>query len=390
MSTDEKYTQAEVTEARQFHEFFIDLFENHRDNLVFYLASTAILDWFGHTIKGPKNIVTYLKNSAGTCKHDLTNAKPARKIGFKDNHVVKFSSNSKQCKSSISPLTNEEEVTPPNLTFSPVFQTRIVEKGQGDGPHNCEASESPRKKCKMDLAQGDGAEPMPTIKYIISEGHIQFRRKSSKKLQTETKWNRPCKLEVAYSATNFEDCVIYMIIYQGHKNDTYNGGSLFHEMSDQEIECVVLTAQSEAIEICNKMGIKECNTFAMNILPVDLDSLNCVESLDCMSKNSMTVILRSDIGTILTDYDLGETDLETDCQLEESISFSETLNLKDYSHDNKGKDIDFVNGPFLKVLLENGSTKTIKKTSLCWLFSKNSAKLSSDRLTRFTSKQVNK
>ncbi|KAF5290199.1 hypothetical protein FQR65_LT11633 [Abscondita terminalis] len=148
--------------------------------------------------------------------------------------------------------------------------------------------------------------------------------------------------------------------FPGHKNDTYNGDSLFHEMSDQEIECVVLTAQSEAIDICNKMGIKECNIFAMNILPVDLDSLNCVESLDC------------------------ETDLETDCQLEESISFSETLKLKDYSHDNKGNDVDFVNGPFLKGLLENGSAKTVKKTSLCWLFSKNSAKLSSDRLTRFT------
>ncbi|KAF5294492.1 hypothetical protein FQR65_LT01618 [Abscondita terminalis] len=134
-------------------------------------------------------------------------------------------------------------------------------------------------------------------------------------------------------------------------------------MSDQEIECVVLTAQSEAIDICNKMGIKECNTFAMNILPVDLDSLNCVESLDC------------------------ETDFETDCQLEESISFSEALNVKDYSHDNKGKDIDFVNGPFLKVLLENGSAKTVKKTSLCWLFSKNSAKLRQTNTIYFQTSQ---
>ncbi|KAF5285014.1 hypothetical protein FQR65_LT02326 [Abscondita terminalis] len=162
-------------------------------------------------------------------------------------------------------------------------------------------------------------------------------------------------------------------------------------MSDQEIESVVLTAQSKAIDICNKMGIKECITFAMNILPVDLDSLNCIESLDCMSddkKLNDCNINKCDVGTILNDYDLSETDLETDCQLEESISFSETLNLKDYSHDNKGKDIDFVNGPFLKVLLENGSAKTVKKTSLCWLFSKNSAKLSSDKLTRFTSKQV--
>lgn len=214
MSTDERYTPAETTEAQQFSEFFIDLFENHRDNLVYYLADTATLDWFGHTIKGPKNIVTYLKNSAGSCKHNFSNVSPARKIGFRPNHVIKFSSASRHYKGEISPLRNEE-VTPPNLTFSPIIQTRI-EKGQGDGPHNCDSSESPRKKCKIDFREGDGSGPVPNIKYIITEGHIEFRRKSTKKLQSETKWNRPCKLEVAYSATNFEDCVIYMMIYQGN------------------------------------------------------------------------------------------------------------------------------------------------------------------------------
>uniref|UniRef100_A0A1Y1M9J8 Uncharacterized protein n=1 Tax=Photinus pyralis TaxID=7054 RepID=A0A1Y1M9J8_PHOPY len=105
----------------------------------------------------------------------------------------------------------DSESNSPKLTFSPV--THLIEKGQGDGPHN-NCPESPRKKFKAD--NGDQITDKPELKYISSNGHIEFHRRSSKKLQAETKWNRPCKLEVAYSATNFEDCVIYMMIYQGN------------------------------------------------------------------------------------------------------------------------------------------------------------------------------
>ncbi|KAF5304568.1 hypothetical protein FQA39_LY09619 [Lamprigera yunnana] len=216
MSTTEKYTSAEITEAQKFSEFFFDLFENSRDNLIYYLDNTALLDWFGHTIKGPKNIVTYLKNSAGSCKHIFSNSQPAHKIGYRESHIIKLPSEPREYGNTETPLTHNSEHAPSNLTSSPVIETRIVEQGQGDGSHNCESSESPRKKCKINSGREDGAAVVPKIKYIVSEGHIEFHRKSTKKLQSETKWSRPCKLEIAYSATDMEDCVIYMLIYQAN------------------------------------------------------------------------------------------------------------------------------------------------------------------------------
>ncbi|XP_031341195.1 uncharacterized protein LOC116169278 [Photinus pyralis] len=210
MSTSETFTKEEVAEAQKFCDFLINLLENHSECLVYYLADTALLDWFGHTIKGPRNIVAYLKNNAGKCKHRFTNPNPVRKIGFRENHVIKLPSEAKQ-RNPINFSPCDSESNSPKLTFSPV--THLIEKGQGDGPHN-NCPESPRKKFKAD--NGDQITDKPELKYISSNGHIEFHRRSSKKLQAETKWNRPCKLEVAYSATNFEDCVIYMMIYQGN------------------------------------------------------------------------------------------------------------------------------------------------------------------------------
>lgn len=212
MSTSEAFSKEEVSEAEKFSDFLMNLLENHNECLVYYLADTALLDWFGHTIKGPKNIVAYLKKNAGKCKHRFTNPSPVRKIGYRENHVIKFTSEAKRRNSSnFSPCDSASNS--PKLTFSPV--THLIEKGQGDGPHN-NCPDSPRKKIKLDTDQGDSIVEKPVLKYISSEGHLEFHRRSSKKLQPETKWNRSCKLEVAYSATNFEDCVIYMMIYQGN------------------------------------------------------------------------------------------------------------------------------------------------------------------------------
>lgn len=55
------------------------------------------------------------------------------------------------------------------------------------------------------------------VRYITSEGAIEFHKPSTKKLQIETKWRRPCKLSVAYSSINCNnDYCIYLIIYEGN------------------------------------------------------------------------------------------------------------------------------------------------------------------------------
>lgn len=74
--------------------------------------------------------------------------------------------------------------------------------------HNCLES-SPVKKSRVEDEQ------LP-VKYVIAEGVLEFKGKISKKLQRETRWSRPCKLQIAYTQTGFEDCTIHLIIYEGN------------------------------------------------------------------------------------------------------------------------------------------------------------------------------
>lgn len=118
-----------------------------------------------------------------------------------------------------------QECTPPNCTIpSAGCSVSKVEKGQGDGIHNCENFVSPVKKSRLDSGDTSIGSPKTDrateedlpIKYMSCEGSIEFRRLSSKKLQTETKWARPCKLHIAYTCNSFDDCTIHLIIYEGN------------------------------------------------------------------------------------------------------------------------------------------------------------------------------
>lgn len=88
----------------------------------------------------------------------------------------------------------------------------LIEQGQGDGMHNCEPLGSPVKKFRVEETPKNMQEP---ISYVTAEGSIEFRKRSSKKLQPETKWSRSCKMHVAYSNTSLEDYTVYLIIYEG-------------------------------------------------------------------------------------------------------------------------------------------------------------------------------
>lgn len=83
---------------------------------------------------------------------------------------------------------------------------RFIEQGQGDGLHNCS---SPLKKSRIENENSP-------IKYLIADGHLEFTGSSTKKMQQETRWSRPCKLQIAYTQTSFDDCTIYLMIYEGN------------------------------------------------------------------------------------------------------------------------------------------------------------------------------
>lgn len=205
---------AEINEAKIFSDFYIDTMENHIDTIAIYLSESATLDWFGKTVKGEKNIGAFLKNNAANIKHLMSDPTPVDKIGHRDTHVIKYPREQKRRSLTLSksPMTaTSQEKTPPNDQRA--GSSNILEQGQGDGLHNCEILSSPAKRCKMDDVLVC-AEPICTpIKYVSMEGHVEFHKRSTKKFQRETKWQRPCKLELAYSATNINDTTIYLIIY---------------------------------------------------------------------------------------------------------------------------------------------------------------------------------
>lgn len=76
----------------------------------------------------------------------------------------------------------------------------------------------------------------------------------------------------------------------------------------------------------------------------------------------------------ISEYDLNE--LEDDLN---TLTDMEDLNLKDFSGQNKSFD---KSSPYMMVKLSNGKQKTVKKSSICWLFSEKQGRLSTDRLLR--------
>lgn len=106
--------------------------------------------------------------------------------------------------------SSEKDFIPLKGVISIPSSSSYIEKGQGDGLHNC-LTESPSKKSKLDEVAAS-----PKIVYVSATGQIEFFKKSTKKLQTETKWSRPCKLEFAYSGSSKEDLLLYLIIYEGN------------------------------------------------------------------------------------------------------------------------------------------------------------------------------
>lgn len=124
----------------------------------------------------------------------------------------------------------------PTLLFTPVKQTQASTSARrpigrlnlGDSPPSPtkNGSESPRKRQKittpvdvgdLDVVEGENDNTDVRVKFLTAEGHVEFHRPSSKKLQPETKWQRPCKLHIAYDCTkDIKDSSFYLIIYEGN------------------------------------------------------------------------------------------------------------------------------------------------------------------------------
>lgn len=84
--------EEEINGIKEIAELYFDIIENHRDTLMYYLADTATLDWFGQTVKGTKNIVAFIKGKVGKIRHVFPSPVEVSTIGHRDTHIVNTSS----------------------------------------------------------------------------------------------------------------------------------------------------------------------------------------------------------------------------------------------------------------------------------------------------------
>ncbi|XP_060531914.1 uncharacterized protein LOC132705378 [Cylas formicarius] len=217
-----------LTEAENLKDFFCDLMENSKQYVKYYFSDDIVLDWFGQTVKGQKNVSAFLKVNVTPVKHYFSRALPANSIGFRDTHVIKtpkyprrilrsFMSPPRPCPNKSLPRTPKKE---PGASGS-------VKKNQEkrDVENHRPVVDSAMKKLKFshnvdastEVLEMENDVPEVNVKYLTTEGYVEFRRPSIKKLQAETKWKRPAKLHIAYSYNkDVKDSTIYLIIYEGN------------------------------------------------------------------------------------------------------------------------------------------------------------------------------
>lgn len=84
------FGEVEIKEAQSFGDFYIEKMELQRDSLKYILSEDVILDWFGQTVKGDRQVIAFLKKTLASVNHIISNFKPATKIGFRDTHIIKI------------------------------------------------------------------------------------------------------------------------------------------------------------------------------------------------------------------------------------------------------------------------------------------------------------
>ncbi|XP_066147015.1 uncharacterized protein [Euwallacea fornicatus] len=247
-------TEDKATEAQQLLDFYIDLMENSKNLLKYYLSEDIVLDWFGETVKGQKQVTDFIKTNVNPMKHIFKEAVPASKIGFRDTHSLKILRPSRR-------ILRSTFLSPPrpSLMFTPIKQPHASTSAKrqigqlnldksgtknGTSPPSPSKSlpESPNKRQKVtqfdvtdpDVLESENEIANSRVKYLTAEGYVEFHRPSLKKLQKETKWQRSCKIHIAYDCIrDIKDSSFYLIIYEGNSKCRRK---LFADFEDPESE----------------------------------------------------------------------------------------------------------------------------------------------------------
>ncbi|XP_066245140.1 uncharacterized protein [Euwallacea similis] len=243
-------------EAQQLLDFYVDLMENSKHLLKYYLSENVILHWFGRTVKGQKQVATFMNTNIRFMKHGFNKeALATNKISFQDSHSLQ----------TFWPLRRISQPTffsIPRLTlmFTPIKQlhsstsakshtsqfnldkSRTKNEGSlSSCPRNL--SVSPRKHQRITqlditdtdvLQSDDNKEADSRVRYLKTEGYVAFHQPNLDKLEREAKWQKSCKIHIAYDFINdINDSSFYLIIYEENNNCRRN---LFKDFVEQEPE----------------------------------------------------------------------------------------------------------------------------------------------------------
>ncbi|XP_043253447.1 uncharacterized protein LOC122397975 [Colletes gigas] len=249
----------EHTQAISFANNYFALVDGLASGLENHLSNDVVLDWFGRTIRGRKNVTAFMEAHKVNSRHKFRNIVPIASIGYKkkrSNRKKIFSYQSRSDQESLrtdndnpierelsaqessevfsknDPIVdfNQNEIDPKGMiamhddTFydlsegdlSNLFKlemssTNIEEIERSINRIKLEEEMAPTiKAIKRECGQGDGPAVVETssIKYVEAEGEIEFSRKYWKRdawnayFSATTgahTWRRPCKLQIAYS-----------------------------------------------------------------------------------------------------------------------------------------------------------------------------------------------
>lgn len=155
-----------------------------------------------------------------------------------------------------------------------------------------------------------------------------------------------------------------------------------HLPTTQEIKKILEKARNQAIKDAEMLGmILDNSPFSLErvALPTPAEALLDVE--DSREEQSQE---QEVINNVNETYEQSSSQSFDELDHDEKITVNnllacDSLNIKDYSSSDKGKRKTDI---YLTLSLNNNKIVTVKKSTLCWLFTNTSGRLSSDRLLR--------
>ncbi|XP_076303426.1 uncharacterized protein LOC143221792 [Lasioglossum baleicum] len=249
----------ESTQAISFANCYFSLVDGLASGFEDHLAEDVLLDWFGKTIRGRKNVAAFMEAYKVTSRHIFKTIVPSSDIGYKKKSTKRKNDFDKNDQSpdvstieeakcvkketfpeadtfmatdvivdhnqneinqkkiavaieddyDMSYYLNEGDLS--NLFKLEILSTNIEEIEQSINRIKLEEEMSSTiKVIKRECGQEDGSVIVEsgTVKYVEADGEITFSRKAWKRdgwisyssaVTRVHKWRRPCKLQIAYS-----------------------------------------------------------------------------------------------------------------------------------------------------------------------------------------------